>query len=326
MMNTLLIACLAVDSNTKYDIYGIMVCRSSHWVMGTWLALYAKDFKKLVILDGTDDQNISKLVKKIVEPYRNVIHIFESSVKIDGKKTDNHLRGIAWSYLNATEVLGNWVVIAHPDEFFPISFVDIARKADMNGHNLVRSRSLMAVPYIGDRRALEEGIHEGPQCFNILNKVSRCLASYRFTEVRMYKYHSHEVKWNKSHSIVYPEIFPNKSKGLYGFFLHYKIHNFGENTINKTTGRFTHSVWSAINPVKFNLTKYDGNIGIYSYFNASVASPTQCIPWVESMCRQDKAFNCDRLKCIRRQAQASSFCTTKHAVQNVSAIDNHEKK
>jgi hypothetical protein len=50
-------------SEVKYNIYGIMVTRSDHWVMSTWLKYYASAFRQLVVLDGS----VSLLQREIIK-------------------------------------------------------------------------------------------------------------------------------------------------------------------------------------------------------------------------------------------------------------------
>ena len=118
-------------------LYGIMVSRETHWVIRAWLEIHVSEFEKVVILDGSTSATASQYIGKIAQAYPNVLYVHEGSVKITGKKTDNGLRGIAWSFLNVSEVLGSWVVIVHPDEFYPQRFADVAIAADSLKANAV---------------------------------------------------------------------------------------------------------------------------------------------------------------------------------------------
>ena len=119
--------------NGSPRIFGIMVTRSDYWVMHTWLATHAWQFEKLVILDGTSESH-SQFVEAAASMYDNVIYVNEKDVELPERITDNSLRGVAWSLLpNHEDMIGSWVVVAHPDEFFIVPFACISMTPLISG-------------------------------------------------------------------------------------------------------------------------------------------------------------------------------------------------
>ena len=224
-----------------------MVTRSDYWVMHTWLAVHAWQFEKLVVLDGTADIAHASRVESAAKLYDNVIYANEHQLSIPKPITDNSLRGVAWSLLpNATEALGSWIVVAHPDEFYLQRFSDLALKAEAEGANALTMRILYALPYSLDKVHLEKGVRASYQHFNILNSVRYCVSDYVFLEHRMYKYESQDIQWGTRHSFTFPEYFPDlREAGWPGWYIHYKLHNFDEDAV-ASDGTVAHSTWSHI--------------------------------------------------------------------------------
>ena len=227
-------------------IYGIMVTRSDYWVLHTWLALHAWQFEKLVILDGTPDSH-SIYVRKAAELYDNIIYASERDMGIPSLVTDNSLRGVAWSLIpNKEDLLGSWVVVAHPDEFYLQRFADVAARADAEGFNAVLFSTLYALPYSQDAQHLEIGIRHGFAHFNILDRVRYCQSDYYWAENRMHKYDSSQQLWGTAHYLTVPEHFPGRNDANWrGWYIHYKLHNFDADAV-ASDGTLIHSRWSSI--------------------------------------------------------------------------------
>ena len=217
----------------------------------------------------------------IVSKFENVIYSHESNFPglVSAPKTDNTMRSLAFSMLNQQEVLGHWVVIAHPDEFYVETFSDIGRRADLEFANIVQFEIWYAVPYFADHENLEAGIRLGPQSFNILSRVKYCVPSYYFTEERMFKYTSNNVRWGTASNLVTPEYFPNrKDFSKHPKYIHYKIHNFDKGVIGDD-GQFHDSMWSII-PQNEMKTKAHGTM--YSLLDDGEG--VRCSDLVESYC------------------------------------------
>lgn len=237
----------AVPCSIGMKIYGIMVTRSDYWVMHTWLAVHAWQFETLVVLDGTIDGHYASRIESQANLYDNVVYANERQLSLPDPITDNTLRGVAWSLLpNVSEVLGSWVVVAHPDEFYLQRFSDLATKAEAEGANAVSMKVFYALPYADDRAHLEEGVQASHKHFNILHRVRFCLSDYNFLESRMYKYESEDIRWGNRHSLTRPEHFPGLREADWtGWYVHYKVHNFDEDAV-ASNGKYTHSTWSEL--------------------------------------------------------------------------------
>ncbi len=228
-------------------IFGLMVTRSDYWVMHTWLAVHAWQFEKLVILDGTTDADYSSRVESQAKLYENVVYANERKLSVPMPVTDNTLRGLAWSLMpNASEALGHWIVVAHPDEFYLQRFSDLANQAEAQGANALSMNILYALPYANDRLHLEDGVQAAYQDFNILYRVRYCLSDYSFLENRMYKYESQDILWGNRHALTRPEHFPAMREANFtGWYVHYKLHNFDVGAVT-SNGKVAHSTWSHI--------------------------------------------------------------------------------
>jgi hypothetical protein len=276
------------------DIYGVMVTRSDHWVMTTWLKNYASAFRQLAVLDGTMSLSQREIVKASTLFYPNVIYAHESQFGNITHKTDNGLRGIAFSMLDQEKVIGMWVVIAHPDEFYPQTFLDLAKKADEKKFNVIPFKVWYAVPYIDDKARLEEGICLGPKTFNILQRVRYCFPTqlYKHVEARMYKHISKDVKWGTIHQHVIPETFPGKKDATFqGHYVHYKIHSFATKDIDEKTGVFTNSIWAKINTHELRNLTSDKKIGLYSFLKSG--DGVTCASLVKKFCCSKPFIPCN---------------------------------
>ena len=222
-----------------------MVTRSDYWTMQTWLAAHAWQFENLAVLDGTVDADLALRIQTATMLYDNVIYTHERNLTIQRPVTDNALRGAAWSlFPNATDLLGAWIVVAHPDEFYLQRFSDLASKAEAEGANALSMKTLYASPYFKDKMHLEEGIQAGMQSFNILYRVRYCVSDLFYPEDRMYKYETHDIQWGERPSYTLPEHFSGLKKAAWsGWYLHYKIHNFDHDAV-ASDGRLAHSSWS----------------------------------------------------------------------------------
>ena len=228
-------------------IYGLMVTRSDYWTMHTWLAVHAWQFESLVVLDGTVSTDLASRIEAATMNYDNVIYAHEKDLEVHRPITDNTLRGVAWSlFPNATDLLGAWIVVAHPDEFYLQRFSDLAHKAEGDGANALSMKILYALPFIKDRHHLEEGVRAAYQRFNILYRVRYCTSDYEFWENRMYKFDSLDIHWGNRHSYTWPEHFPGLKRAAWsGWYVHYKVHNFDDDAV-ASDGRLAHSSWSDI--------------------------------------------------------------------------------
>lgn len=222
-----------------------MVTRSDYWTMQTWLAAHAWQFQNLAVLDGTVDADLALRIQTATMLYDNVIYTHERNLTIQRPVTDNALRGAAWSlFPNATDLLGAWIVVAHPDEFSLQRFSDLASTAEAEGANALSMKTLYASPYLKDKMHLEEGIQAGMQSFNILYRVRYCVSDLFYPEDRMYKYETHDIQWGERPSYTLPEHFSGLKKAAWsGWYLHYKIHNFDHDAV-ASDGRLAHSSWS----------------------------------------------------------------------------------
>lgn len=254
-------------------IYGLMVSRSDHWILKRWLDSYGDQFVRLVVLDGTTNALVANKIRNITSFYSNVVYVHEGHFKGDARlegKTDNGLRSLAWEFLDKKEVLGQWVVIAHADEFYLDAFTDMASLAERRGANVVQMEIIYAVPYINDKANLEQGTSLGPDSFDIVKRVRYCVKNYHWVEDRMFKYVSGHVKWGNAKSKVIPQYFPGIRKADFrGVMVHYKIHNFEPGFINESTGTFVDSSWSGIPSFEINNRK---NGLMYSIINENEGS------------------------------------------------------
>ena len=215
--------------------------------MRTWLSIHVWQFEKLVILDGTIDDEKASRIRSASSMYHNVIYANERELTMPTEITDNTLRGLAWSLLpNPGEMLNSWVVIAHPDEFYLQRFADMALKAEAEGANAVLMSVLFALPHVKDGQRLRKAVQRTYSHFNILHSVLHCVSDYTYLENRMYKYESEDIKWGTRHSCTFPEHFNDRPATFNGFYIHYKLHNFDRDAI-AADGQFTHSAWSRIN-------------------------------------------------------------------------------
>lgn len=283
------------DGFNGSNMYGIMVTRSDHWVIQTWLHYYAPVFHQLALLDGTVNISHRKMIKNATLQYPNVIYAHESQfLNVSYKKTDNGLRGIAFSLLDQENVIGKWVVIAHPDEFYPQSFLKLSIEADKKNSNIIGFKVWYAVPYFDDSATLEDGIEHGPKVFNILQRVRYCFSpsAYRFSEIRMYKHISKEIKWGSMHKSTIPQYFPGKKGASFqGYYVHYKVHSFEPNEINEKTGEFSNSVWSGIPKNELRNIATNGKVGIYSILKSGEGH--QCSTIVIDFCTSNPLILCD---------------------------------
>ena len=236
-----------VPVSDSMQIYGLMVTQSDYWVMHTWLAVHAWQFEKLVILDGTTNVEHASRIEAAASLFDNVIYANEQQLSPPPPKTDNGLRGVAWSLLpNQSQALGSWIVVAHPDEFYLQRFSDLASRAEAEDANLITMKVLYALPYVKDQLHLEKGVKAAYQNFNILHRVRYCVSDYLFLENRMYKYDSENIRWGTRHGYTLPEDFPNLRKANWsGWYVHYKLHNFDDNSLS-SDGKLVHSSWSNI--------------------------------------------------------------------------------
>ena len=232
--------------NGSPRIFGIMVTRSDYWVMHTWLATHAWEFEKLVILDGTSESH-SQFVEAAASMYDNVIYANEKDVEMPERITDNSLRGVAWSLLpNHEDMIGSWVVVAHPDEFFIVPFAELAAKADAEDYNAILFVTLYALPYSQDKQHLEDGISAGSSHFDILDSVRYCQSDYSWLEHRMHKYDSPHQRWGDTHALTRPQHFPHVKEAPWrGWYIHYKLHNFDSDALS-SDGTFVHSRWATL--------------------------------------------------------------------------------
>jgi len=294
LLLTFSVLCIICNGLNTTDIYGIMVTRSDHWVMSTWLKYYASAFCQLAVLDGSVSLLQREIIKNATLKYSNVIYAHESKFGNITHKTDNGLRGIAFSLLDQENVIGKWVVIAHPDEFYPQNFFELAEKADNRNSNVIWFKVWYAVPYIDDKPRLEEGINLGPKTFNILQRVRYCFPTqlYKHVEGRMYKHISKEVKWGTMHRHVIPEHFPSKKDAAFqGHYVHYKIHSFATKDIDEKTGVFINSVWAKINSHELRNLTSDKKIGLYSFLKSG--DGVTCSSIINKFCSSSPHIPCN---------------------------------
>ena len=253
-----------LEKENSIKIFGIMVTRSEHWVIQTWLNTHAGEFEQLVILDGTELEFHQEKIKSWASKFANVKYQHERDFKFDIRlkhKTDNNLRSLVFSMLDQEHILNQWIVIAHADEFFSQKFSDLAKLADNEGANVINFVPWYTAPYITDSNYLEEGIKNGYENFNITKYVRYTVLDYYIHEYRMFKYINKDIKWGSSHSITIPEFFPRKKDASFlPRYIHYKIKNFDVDSI-ANDGTFITSVWSGI---PSNEIKYTNGSKIYS--------------------------------------------------------------
>lgn len=277
-------------------IVGIMVARSEHWVLHTWLKLYAHEFDELVILDGSILSEHTRIMRTAVSNYTNIKYIHESEVvpalSSSSSRTDNSLRGIAWTYLDQSSVLGSWVVLAHADEFHLHDFRQLAALADRQRANLIKFKQFYASPHVLDKKYLEDGMKDGAQRFNIIKRTRYC-AAQTYVEDRMFKYQS-GMRWGSKHRLCIPERFPLKRPAYFQLkYLHFKIHNFDRDALS-STGLFTHSAWSDI-PQNMIRSERNKSVDMYSVFGPGDEG-SRCKQQILDYCSSDTL----QLKCANQ--------------------------
>jgi hypothetical protein len=307
LLSTFLFSKSNCEIQNTCSIFGIMVTRSSHWFIKTWLAVHAYQFSRLAILDGTSKTKHRNFIASVVRQYPNIIYLNENDLnQTDPKfiqlshKTDNGLRNIAWSLLNLSDVLNHWVVIAHPDEFYPVQFCDLARNFESQGANAGGFTISLALPIIEDKMLLNNSINNGPKSFNIMKQISYCDADYSYLEHRMFKYNDINIRWGMDkHGWVLPEYFPKmKFSKNNGHYIHYKVHNFDVDSIDPATGQFTYSTWKSATAKKVargnnNQLKYD----IFSL--SSNLKMVHCSELINNYC--SNLFNLQSMNCTNLQ-------------------------
>ena len=168
-----IIVTVLAKEHTKYKVFGLMVSSNDHWVMKTWLYHYANQFEKLVILDGSKSSKAKAAIHAATKPFSNVIYSHESAHRGAGlvNKSDNGLRYIAFELLNKTKVLGNWVIIAHCDEFYLQRFDDLVQYAETLNCNCFKMGIIYGMPYWEDRIHLENEKKKGFENFDITKAI-----------------------------------------------------------------------------------------------------------------------------------------------------------
>ena len=175
LLITLCIFVLAKEQN-KYKLFGLMVSSSDHWVMKTWLYHYSNQFEQLVILDGSKSNKAKAAVHAATKPYHNVIYSHESAHHKKGlvNKSDNSLRYIAFELLNKNDVLDNWVIIAHCDEFYLQRFDDLVQyteRRETKRCNNFTMGIIYGMPYWEDHIHMENEIKKGFENFDITKSI-----------------------------------------------------------------------------------------------------------------------------------------------------------
>jgi Glycosyl transferase family 2 len=193
-------------------LHAILLTKDDDLIIGSWLARHHGLFKWISVVDGSR----SGATETLCATYENVIHRRDPA----GLITDQTLRHAAFEQLRPNLAMGDWIFVAHPDEFLlhdPRSFMSIDA-------NLMMWLPLPVLPHTSERSAWETAEVKNP--VNLFKHYWWRQGSLPHCEHRMWRYVKEPV-WDlqnpKKSSTVIPVNFHGESiSSALPLYLHYK--------------------------------------------------------------------------------------------------------
>lgn len=240
------------------SILGIMVSRSSRWIIRSWLRRHAAMFERLAVLDGSPAGSIDAVwMLEQCSLYANVVCQLESQASIGAPATDQTARRAAMKLLARpgdtrsldAQLEGRWILNAHPDEFFLQDIRQLAAQVSMRDPRA--TCVLFGAAYVLPTRDEFESIAkrfsnrvDGHKDFSPMEHLLHADAEYPFKEPRLWKFVP-GTRWGTRHGLTTPEIHPDHrvwptvrevKLGASPFFVHFKVHDFGPDAFTLTEG------------------------------------------------------------------------------------------
>jgi hypothetical protein len=127
-------------------LYGLMITKDDHDVLGDWCREQLPLYDAVVCLDGSDAEATRRIVAGFGE---RVIYLHEQDYPLT-HKNDHALRRVAHRELVRRFGVGCWVMCCHADEFCYHDPRKVARKAEAEGYDVVAWFSLHFLPHPDD--------------------------------------------------------------------------------------------------------------------------------------------------------------------------------
>lgn len=193
-------------------LHALLLTKDDDLIIGTWLARHHGLFRTISVVDGSRSDRTARLCAQ----YANTLHRRDP----EGLITDQTLRHAAFEQLRPRLELGDWIFVAHPDEFLlhdPRSFMALES-------NLMMWLPLPVLPHTSDRAAWEASTDKDP--VQLFKHYWWRQGSLPHCEHRMWRY-VREPVWDlqnpkKSTTVIPLNVHGESISSALPLYLHYK--------------------------------------------------------------------------------------------------------